>query len=684
MATHTGVTLGDIDLTELSLEELLEIRIVTIATGAEQTVAEAAAVTSVITASDIEAMGATDLDEVLESVPGLHVARNNLAYNPIYTIRGIYSGYNPEVLILINGLPINTVQTGNRGLFWGGMPIKGIARIEVIRGPGSAVYGADAFAGVINIITKNADDIDGTEVGVRAGKFNTKDGWVLHGKKYGDINVGVMLEYHDTDGHDSIVQEDAQTQLDKAFGTDVSLAPGPVELSRRNIDARLDLGYKHWKLRAGYQGRYDIGTGTGLAEALDSVGRYSSERVNADLNYHNDDAVENWVFDAQLALLDMNYKPENNQILFPPGVSFGGEVYDVGYIGTPGVSERHTRFNLSATYKGFDNHSVRLGTGYHYADMYEITETRNFGIDPTTNQPLTTTDVIVDLTDTHYAFLPENSRSSRYVFVQDTWDISEKWQLTTGLRYDHYSDFGNTVNPRLALIWKPTKDWIAKLLYGRAFRAPAFTQLYAENNPVTLGNPDLKPEKIETYEFALNYNVTKDFNVGFNLFSYDITNAIRYIGSSAEAFAQNAGTQKGKGFELEAEWKLSNRLRIISNYAFQDSTDDTSLNVANAPKQQFYVRGDWRFYQDWHLSTQLNKVGSRSRALGDTRPSLDGYATMDLTLYGNIYKNTKLRASIHNVLDEAAYEPSLGPNYKISYDLPLAGRNYYLELNYQF
>ncbi|MEK7992102.1 MAG: TonB-dependent receptor plug domain-containing protein, partial [Thiotrichaceae bacterium] len=190
MATTINIALAeqdDFDYASLSLEELLEVRIVTIATGTAQKVTEAAAVTSVITARDIEAMGATDLDEILESVPGLHVARNSVIYSPIYTIRGIYSEYNPEVLVLVNGLPINTIQTGNRGLVWGGMPVKAISRIEVIRGPGSAVYGADAFSGVINIITKKTNDINGTEAGVRAGSFNTKDVWVLHGESYGDV-----------------------------------------------------------------------------------------------------------------------------------------------------------------------------------------------------------------------------------------------------------------------------------------------------------------------------------------------------------------------------------------------------------------------------------------------------------------------------------------------------------------
>ena len=148
---------------------------VSIATGSQQPLRRAPAVASVITAQDILAMGVTDLDDALESVPGLHVSRYQQFYTPRYFIRGIYSDLNPQTLVLQNGQPLTTLLTGNRGLAFGDTPVENVARVEVIRGPGSALYGADAFAGVINIITKSAAEVDGTEFGVRAGSFSTAD-----------------------------------------------------------------------------------------------------------------------------------------------------------------------------------------------------------------------------------------------------------------------------------------------------------------------------------------------------------------------------------------------------------------------------------------------------------------------------------------------------------------------------
>ena len=174
---------------------------VSVATGSRQPIARAPSTATVITAEEIEAMGAADLDEVLEMVPGLHVSHNAAYGNkPIYIIRGIYHEQNPQVLMLINGVPMTSVYLGDRGDTWGGMPVENIARIEVIRGPGSALYGADAYSGVINIITKNAAHVDATQIGARYGSFDTREGWVQHGGKWGPFDAALFFQAGKTDG----------------------------------------------------------------------------------------------------------------------------------------------------------------------------------------------------------------------------------------------------------------------------------------------------------------------------------------------------------------------------------------------------------------------------------------------------------------------------------------------------
>ena len=166
---------------------------VSIATGSQQSLRRAPAVASVITAQDIAAMGATDLDQVLESIAGIHIGRSPNQYAPLYLVRGIYSAYMPQVLVLQNGIPITTSFVSNKGNVWAGYPVEHIARIEVIRGPGSALYGSDAFAGVINIITKTSNETRGTELGARVGSFGTREAWIQHGGTLGAVNVAAYL-----------------------------------------------------------------------------------------------------------------------------------------------------------------------------------------------------------------------------------------------------------------------------------------------------------------------------------------------------------------------------------------------------------------------------------------------------------------------------------------------------------
>jgi iron complex outermembrane receptor protein len=689
--------LSELGEVEFSLDEAFNIfsglvasKKVTVATGTAQSTARAPAITSVITAQDIEATGAATLEEALQAVPGLHVSRSNIGYNPIYTIRGIHSEFNPEVLMLINGIPINTLYAGNRGQAWGEMPVNSIARVEIIRGPGSAVYGADAFAGVINIITKTKADIARSEAGARGGSFNSGNAWATHGDTWGDFDVAMTLEYGTSGGADKIVQEDIQTSLDRLYGTSASLAPGEVELERGDsVDARLDISRDEWQFRAGYQGRRDLGMGAGGNQALDPNGRFSDDRVNADITYHDPKFAKHWDVTAQASYLHTNWRTTDDLWLFPPG-AFGG-TYPDGFIGNPGTAEHTARLDLSAFYSGFANHTARIGAGYHYGDLYKVRWSANNVIDPATGMPTPLPDV-VDFSDSPNAFMIGGIRKNRYLFAQDAWAFNADWELTAGLRYDHYSDFGSTVNPRLALVWQATPDLVSKFLYGRAFRAPSFLELYGINNPVALGNPDLEAEQIQTEELAFDYRAADNLNLAINLFHYEITDGIRFLPQEqGGAVAQNAASQDGYGAEFEARWKVTKTMSLVGNFAWQNSTDQaTDSNAGNAPTYRAYLRADWLLLPMWYLNAQLNSVWSRERVAGDPREGVDDYTTLDLTLR---YKDVKqggwnLALGVKNLFDTEVYEPSLGPNLNgiigIPYDLPMPGRSVWLEGRYLF
>jgi len=646
---------------------------VSIATGRKQSISKAPAVASVITAAQIKNIGARDIDEALETIAGLHVSHRSGGYNPVYVIRGIHSDFNPQVLLLINGIPINNVFGGDRSQVWGGMPVENISRIEVIRGPGSAVYGADAFAGTINIVTKVASEIDGLEVGASGGSFDTYRTWALYGKETEDWALSASLQTLKTDGHDETIETDFASLVGLP-----SFAPNGVNLERENIDARIDFAVKKLRFRAGYQSRNDIGLGVGGAQSLDPTTGSQGTRINADLTYHDTEFADNWEVKTTLSYYDVTTKVD--LVLFPPG-AFG--IFPDGIIGNPDVYERHYRWNNSAFYTGFDKHDIRIGFGYHFLDQYKIKEAKNFraNTNPLIPIPFLPLPGGMQLVTGADLFNQEEDREVSYIFIQDEWSLAKDWSLTLGLRHDHYSDFGDTTNPRAALVWETAHNLTTKLLYGQAFRAPSFAEQFNQANPVAIGNANLDPEQIETFELAFTYIPVDDLKIGFNLFYYDFEDIIRFT-----PVAQNTGNQTGKGLELEMDWKISKEFTIKANYALQNSEDEAvGTDAPNAPEQQLYLNMDYSFTQQWSINAQLNMVADRNRQAGDTRSDIDDYTTLDLTLRSEkLFDGVDLLISVHNVTDEEVLEPSLFDPLTgivaIPSDLPQAGRSYMLEI----
>jgi len=362
MSSHAA----DTGLWDMSLEELGKIRLTTLASGTATPLDKAAAIATVITAEDIEAMGANDIDEVLETVPGLHVGRIPFS-SPKYNIRGITSTHTPQTLVMINGVPISSLYIGNPSLVWGGMPVKAINKIEVIRGPGSALYGADAFAGVINIVTKGGNDIQHNDSGVQAGSFNSLRSLVNYGTRQYNTDIGLSLEYSQTDGFDTIIKADAQTLLDSLTGSHASLAPNKTNMGRNTLDARLQLEGHHWTSHLGYQRRYNLEMGAGIAQAIDPNAKFSSDRINADFSYQLPDFVDNLKVNTRLSYYYADQQAMVDNLLYPAGsntiysVSTNPNLFPNGVVGNPEYREEQARFNIDGEFSGFNNHIIRAG-----------------------------------------------------------------------------------------------------------------------------------------------------------------------------------------------------------------------------------------------------------------------------------------------------------------------------------
>ena len=665
---------------------------VTIATGTARSVSQSAAVTSVITAEQIKSMGATELHEVLETVPGVHASLQASTGDYHYTLRGIANSTNSQILMLLNGtrfsVPyLGTTMTGME------LPIEAIQQVEVIRGPGSALYGADAFAGVINIITKKAKDIDGTTVGTRVGDHDTQSGWGQHGSQWAGWDIATSLQYSHTGGDNSrVIKKDFQTVLDKnpLLGTNASQAPGAMNTNYQSYNGHLNLQRKHWDIGF-WAFNEEGGSRAGTAVALDPRGNISGEQYLGDVRFSTEDWFNDWEVLAHGSFLRADFQAPLQ--IFPDGAKLtidrngnilprlqsdiaGLRAFPDGVNTNLGRVETIPAFELSSIYKGWSKHLLRASAGFRY-EQISTNESRNYGAGVMAG-------TLTNVSNTPYVYLANTHRSIFSYVLQDEWKLADSWQLTAGARYDQYSDFGGTINPRAALVWDINKQLTTKWLYGKAFRAPGFAEQSAQNNPVRLGNRSLKPETMQTYEWAFDYRPLSSVRTAVNLYYYQIKQLIALmpdVGGGTSTF-QNTGEQDGYGTEFEWNWQVYEHWNLMGNYAWQNARNDqTNARVTGVPEQQVYVATAWEFIPKWQIQPQLKWVGNRINPIPGNG-ALNDYQTIDFTLRGKkLYGHLNLAASLRNALDTRYQEPA---QINIGGNLPMPGRSFYLEASIHF
>ncbi|MDH3325377.1 MAG: TonB-dependent receptor [Gammaproteobacteria bacterium] len=661
------------------------------ATGSLKPVFLAPSVASVITKEEIEAMGATTLDEVLETVPGLHVAPS-YSIGPLttnYSFRGITTSLTPQTLLLINGIPIRKLFNGARDYRFI-LPVSTISRVEIVRGPGSAIHGADAFAGTINVITKDGQEINGVQTGVRAGSFNSYDAWLQYGDNIDGWDLIASFESYINDTDDSrVIEADA-------LGTSSPNTPGVISDDRKHYNFHFGLRKNEWTASVTGLKMWDTGVGTGAAPILDPTSQHASERYIADLLYENADFHPDWEINLRTNYSYLN--DDNNYVIFPAGstlpigsdgnISFsnpvGNTTFTDGFIGNPDEVNKTISLEATAFYEGLAQHKIRISTGFQQM-KFEAAESKNFGPGILNGTQTSVGGQLTDVTGTDFVYGPNQTRRLQFISVQDEWALSRNWELTAGVRYDNYSDFGSTTNPRAALVWQTRFNLSSKLLYGRAFRAPSILELSAQNNPIVLGNPNLNPEVIDTVELAFDYRPLIDLHLNANFFVYEIDGLIEFVPDDVNASsstAQNARNQKGHGAEFEISWAVNNKLQIQGNSAWYKAVDKkTNALVPHSPRAQIYGNIHYKFFPNWSIDAQSFWIGYRARASGDTR-SINDYHLTNLTLRKkDVIKNVDLAIAVRNVFDKEIQEPSDG---KIPNDFPMNSRGAWVEIRAKF
>lgn len=646
---------------------------IAIATGHKMPLNLAPAVATVITAEDLDSIGATTLSEALALVPGIYVL--NRRGGDHFIFRGIRSdsNFNPDWSLMVDGVPQNDVLFGNQRQFIGDMPLQAIERIEIIRGPGSALYGQDAFAGTVNVITKRPNSVDNSELRVRGGSFNTGEVRYQQSNKIFDASSLLSLQAKTTQGPRPFVEMDAQTFWDRRLGTNASLAPGNRETWETDYNFNWDVQKDEWRVRWHHRERKFADA---IGGALDPGGFFTPKVDSLDLLYDRPNFASDWDVRGHLGWWRYDADSHNTRA-YPPGAFLG--MFPDGVIDIIGFTEDSFHTELTGLYRGVASHNILAGIGAGKNRVYDVRESRNFVLPPG-GLPVPTGQ-LVEL-GPNDVFAPNTERTLYFTYVQDEWTFARDWTLTSGVRYDEYSDFGSSTNPRVALVWATTSDLTTKLLAGSAFRAPTFLDLDSRNNPAIVGNPNLKPEKIHTYEVSFDYRPMPNFRTGVNFFTHRIEDKIRAIGGTLTTTNENVGTQTGKGGEFEWKWDITKTVVLTGWYAHQRNTLEDGTDPGFAPHNSASTRVDWRFLPSWSFNLNALWVADRARPADDVRPKLPDYWLFDATVRYRKYNSPwGFGFSVFNIFDKVAQDPSDPPGRDRS-DNMLPGRAAFLEIRY--
>ena len=605
-----------------------------------------------------------DLMDILRRVPGLGISVSDTGLFPTVEVRGIKSTLSEKILFMMDGHRLNTSLNGSATAYYTDMPVESIKRVEVIRGPGSALYGASAFMAVINIVTKEADDINGVQFTLGSGSFQTSRGNILFGHKGEKFEVTGQIDHIDTNGPASLIEQDADG------------ISGYTSEWKEKTDISLNLIYKDFTFRSRYIWKR-MGANTGISYALNDESIQDYQSGYLDLSYKNDITEK----------LDLTVRLFMDRTVNDPlweqhseGYTSGGFTYTDGVVGNPRATGKTLGTEVTADYK-LQSHLITTGIMFENERQYDTGRSINF--DPVTFAPTTFQDVTATGNYTR-----DEARHLWAVYLQDIWDITKEASLTIGVRHDQYSDFGGTTNPRAGFVWEFIEGTSLKLLYGSAFRAPTFAELYYFSNPVWGGNPALKPEEIQTYEAGIEHRFLQKHTLKLNYFFNDIKDLIVFgtapAGSSLRTY-ENSSNVEIQGIELELLSAFGNETYSYANYTYQDPKNSTTgARLPNVPLHR--ANAGVNFVPWKHLNTNINVswTGKRSRAAGDTRNELPSKTLVDMTVIANkFHKNFELRGSLYNIFDEDYRDPTPYP-VKIPNDYPANRRMFIVEARYTF
>ena len=642
------------DLTQLSLEQLMQIKIPEVYTASkfEQKATEAPSSVTVITSDEIKRYGWRTLGDVLASVQGFYVS-----YDRNYDFlgaRGVNLGdFNSRILLLINGHRINNDL--NDGAYLDTaflLDVDLIDHVEIIRGPGSVLYGNNAFFGVINVITRTGKQINGAELSGMFGSYDAYSGRVTVGERFHNgLQYLLSGTFYNDDGPEDLYYPQFNTP---ALNVNNGIAHNMDNDGFGSFFG--SVSYKDFTVEGGYMDR----------EKRNPTGQYSEPPLTT----FNDPRLQT-TDDRSYGTLKYSHK-------FSDTLDVSGDVYydrsdyrigypESGVISGVPVSDFSVEHETGEWAGGeaqinkklFDRLMLTFGAEYRNDFVQE--------------------DQLFDETAGALIYDRKRDRQNYGFFGQGDLVILTNLQLNAGVRYDQYGDFHPSVSPRAALIYDPFPQSTLKFIYGTAFRDPNFLEL---SDPRF---QDIQPEKIYSYEMVYEQGIGRHLRSSVSGYYNRLDDLIDFENGNYTNF--NADTF-GAEFALEGKWEDGIITRL--SYTLQHTENrDSGAGLPDSPMHLIKLNASVPLWRDKIFAGMEVQYTSKSHTVYEAfpqtvpGPDVPGFATVNFTLFSqNIVKNLDVSASIYNLLDKTYSEPS--SRFHLQNAIPQDGRTFRVKLTYRF
>ena len=615
------------DLTQASLEHLLEMEVSTASKIARQ-VSDARSAVSIVTADDIKTYGYRTLAEILSSMRGLNIT-NDRSYDFLggrgFSSPGEYSG---RIMLLVDGIQMNDnvynqSYLGNDGI----IDTELIERVEYVPGPGSVAYGNNAFFGIINIMTKNGHDFNGGQAALSAGSYDTQKARATYGKRLsngidllisasGLNSEGQSLRFPEFNNRSAMNQDGQQNQrfFTKVQGNTWSVSAGysdrkkDIPTAPYGSDFNREYSYNDTSKFISGQHHTNLSSNLKLSVQAD----YSDYFYDGKSFYSNDKALEN-----------------------SAGRKWGTEA------------------KFSASW--FNGHQLIFGAAYR--DDYQ--------------RKISTS-----------AASSDRGRQNASLYLQDEVSLRNNLWLNLGTRYDYFTDDGDAISPSVAIIYEPIPAYTLRLSHSVGHRTPTAYEKYYTDGEIQTPNHALKMEKVVATELIAERRWDHRSRLLATIYQQSTDRMINSTPYDSIQYFNANGHTDTHGVEFEFEHHAETGIRLRTSYAYQNSKDVEGEWAANSPRHLAKLNFSTPvFHNRLRAGWEIQAVSNRQSALNQNAA---GYVLSNLTLSANkILSNIDAAFTIRNVFNKRYLH--IAPDY----NTPIAliaqdGRNLWLQLTYGF